>query len=216
MRNFLIKPQGILYKWRPENRRTHQPSQSYGGESGGIYGVPDFIICKATANPSTDTIVSIIEVKRHDKTEEAAYEQLSNYVTAAPGQDQLTRNHPNDVGPVVGCLYAFLVLGDRTRVFTYNAELARQSMMSVRQFELWKQQVQQHPNQPHPHAPQVIQPPPIVELQSCATSSTNFLRYLTKVSLRFWDQAGDPQWRDFSYKNVVLGQAIAHLAPIVN
>lgn len=207
MQNFLIKPQGVLYKPKPDAQRTHVPTQSYGGETGGIFGAPDFIICKATDDPSTDIIVTIMEVKRHEQKLADAIDQIQRYMVAAPEQDDLNRGAP-DVGPVVGCLYGFLVLGERTRIFRYNVEHARQFL----HYEQWA--AQPNPQPPAPATPNAVPVPG--EIHECDTVSEDLLQYLAKVSLKYWDHQAVAAWSGYGYRNHALRAALPHLDNILN
>ena len=143
----------------------------------------------------------------HDRTESAAYDQLVDYTTTAPAQDQLVRN---DAGPTVGCLYTYLVLGARTRCFRYNAEQGRQSVRTMKAHEQWFN------GGSHGPEPQVVQPPRMEELPPCPTDSVDFFKSLTRVSLQYWNPQSIQQWSQFNYRNIALGNAIQHLVPIVN
>jgi hypothetical protein len=216
MRNFMIKPQGVLYKQKPIAQRNHIRNQSYGGETGGIFGVPDFIICKSSHDPSEDTIVTIVEVKRTDQDVAHAVAQIAGYLLLSPEQDDYTRGNAV-LGPAVGCLYGFLVLGTHLQIYRYNVEAHRQ----VARFMQWMNQPQPQP--PAPPVPGVI--PVIEHIHSCPTNSPDLKVRLARISLKYWDlpvvnAAGNAvwnaAWNTFAYRNQALLAQLPHLNGILN
>jgi hypothetical protein len=210
MRNFMIKPQGVLYRQLPIAQRHHVRNQSYGGETGGIFGVPDFIICKSSRDPSEDTIVTIVEVKRTDQYVHHAVAQIAGYMLFSPEQDDYTRGTAV-LGPAVGCLYGFLVLGPVTRIYRYDVEAHRQVSRFMQWFHLPPLQQQQQAAPPFPNAIPFIE-----EIHNCATTSPDLKVLLARISLKYWDIQGNVAWNAFAYRNLNLLAQLPHLNDILN